>query len=174
MLHNAQTRSLTHSLFSTLLPLLLASVFITACNDASTPPEKQEEKKTYTREVAKTPIDPEISEELKAQQEELSKVKTYPSFNGGQEALAMYLQANLKYPEKEKKEGISETIFMNFKVNTDGTISDVKNINGENQNLIDASIAAILDMPNWVPGKDEDGNPLTVAMTLPIKWIIEE
>lgn len=178
MLHQAPTKAVRKTLLLALLPLSLAAFVITACSDPSLSPDPDETTAigpTSTRQTISNPrMNPEELEELQTQQANTAQLQSPPSYTGGTKALSLYLNSNLKYPEKEKAEGVMETIFLTFTVNKDGTLSNVKNLNGENENLINASITAIENMPNWIPGKNENNQPVAATMTLPIKWTIKE
>lgn len=160
------------------LPLLFTAVlalFMASCQESPPPPPESETvKATPTAGRTKVSVSPEQAEKLIEQQEQSAKLIKGPSFPGGAEGLATYMEANLKYPEQEKKDGITEQIFMNFFVQADGTISNIENLNGENQNLIDASIAIVENMPKWEPAIGEDGEPAKASFWLPIDWKLKD
>ena len=151
------------------------SLSLVACQE-SPPPEPETVAVPTPATTTRYPISTENGQELLKQQEERDKLdlKQPPSFPGGAEALGIYLKANLKYPEQEKADGITENILMNFTVQVDGTITDVKNMTGENQNLIDASFVAVENMPKWEPAIGEDGEPTKSSFMIPINWTLKD
>jgi len=138
MLHQTPTNTLRKFFLVALLPLCASAVLITACDE---------------------PEEPVL---------EKNEVDVYPEFVGGMNGLIAYLTENFEYPEEEKENGTEETIYVEFTVNKDGSISDVHSIKGENENLIATAVASISGMPAWTPGT-KDGKKVAVKMVLPIK-----
>ena len=64
--------------------------------------------------------------------------------------------------------GESLTVYIQFMVDKDGSIYDVK-IRRSNMPMVNAEAERVVrDMPNWIPGR-HNGKPVKVIMTLPIK-----
>lgn len=53
-----------------------------------------------------------------------------PEFPGGKSGLAKFVREHLKYPKEALENKIEGKVFLSFKVDFDGTIKDVKVING--------------------------------------------
>ncbi|MDD3630767.1 MAG: TonB family protein [Bacteroidales bacterium] len=51
-------------------------------------------------------------------------------YPGGDEALLKFLRKNIKYPKQAIKDQISGTVYVQFVVEKDGSITDVKVVNG--------------------------------------------
>lgn len=102
--------------------------------------------------------------------EVFNAVEKPPSFPGGDEGLGDYLSKNIRYPASavtNKKEG---TVFVQFVVASDGSISDVKTVGQvKGFGLEEESIRVVNLMPKWNPGKRK-GQPVAVHFTLPIKY----
>jgi len=111
------------------------------------------------------------------------------TFPGGNKSLMQYLQKNLKYPNDVKEAGMEGKVILGFKINTDGTISDVvvkrtearmtKTTNTWSSETYDAdhlltkklekeSLRVIRNMPNWEPAYNKKGEPTSSKMILPI------
>src|SRR5690606_40926818 len=60
-------------------------------------------------------------------------VEDMPEFPGGIQALYKYLGENVSYPQAAKANGISGKVFVNFTVEKDGSITDVKIIRGRSE-----------------------------------------
>jgi len=56
-------------------------------------------------------------------------VEQLPEYEGGLEALFKYVMTNVKYPKVAQECGVQGRVMVNFVVETDGTISDVKAFN---------------------------------------------
>lgn len=93
-----------------------------------------------------------------------------PEFTGGMEALYRFLQANLKYDKKAVKEGIAGIVYLNFKVDETGKISDVKVLKGVHPLLDQEAIRVVSMMPPWNPGKNYDGSPVSCMFNLPVSF----
>jgi TonB family protein len=96
-----------------------------------------------------------------------------PTFPGGIDAMLEYLHSNINYPEKEQKEGIQGTVYVNFVVNKDGSISDIKVLRGIHKTLDENAVKAVSNMPKWNPGK-KDGKPEACSFNIPIKYSLDK
>jgi TonB family protein len=96
-------------------------------------------------------------------------VDQMPEFNGGFEALGSYLASNIEYPKKALQAGISGTVFTQFIVDTDGTITDVSVVKGLSDEIDSEAIRVVESMPAWLPGKQE-GKLVRVRFVIPIKF----
>lgn len=99
-----------------------------------------------------------------------------PEFaKGGSEGMIEFIQENLEYPMAEKKAGIQGTIMMQFIVEKDGSLSDIKAIksvpNGDN--LVKEAIRVIKLMPKWKPGM-QDGHAVRVYKNVPFYFVIAQ
>ena len=97
-------------------------------------------------------------------------VEQPPVFEGGEKALAEFLSQNIKYPkvaQTNKKEG---TVYVQFLVQADGSISDAKTVGPVNGfGLEEESLRVVHKMPKWQPGKHE-GKLVAVMFNLPIRY----
>ena len=94
-------------------------------------------------------------------------VETMPSFPGGQEALANYLKDNLKYPESARENGIQGRVFVNFVVEKDGSVSNVKVSRGLGGECDKEAVRVVESMPKWTPGIQR-GKTVRVSYMMPI------
>lgn len=95
-------------------------------------------------------------------------VEVMPEFNGGQTALEAFLAKNLVYPIKAKENGISGTVYLSFKVDLKGRISDIRILRGIGYGCDEEAIRVIkLTSGKWKPGR-QNGMPCNVSMTIPI------
>ena len=78
-----------------------------------------------------------------------TKVEVEPDYPGGPNGWVKYLTQHLKYPDAAVKKKIEGTVLMQFVVNTDGTISDIKAISGPEE-LRASSIKVIKESGNWI------------------------
>jgi TonB family protein len=92
-----------------------------------------------------------------------------PMFDGGFDAMMEFIRKNMKYPVSARRMGISGTVYTNFIVEEDGTLSNVLVERGISADCDHEAVRVILLMPKWVPAK-ENGKPVRSEYTLPIKF----
>ncbi|HMT54143.1 MAG TPA: energy transducer TonB [Saprospiraceae bacterium] len=95
-----------------------------------------------------------------------------------QKKMLTYIYKNLKYPKEARKYGIEGVVVVQFVLDIDGSILDVRPIPDQSSRdlgsgLTEAAIEAVQSMNNmkkkWIPGK-QNGRPVRVLYTLPIKF----
>jgi protein TonB len=89
-----------------------------------------------------------------------------PTLKGGMEALNKYLSQNLHYPKTASKSG---TVYVNFTVEKDGTITNVVVLKGVEPILDNEALRLIRMMPAWIPAKMYD-KAIVSNYVLPIKF----
>lgn len=102
-------------------------------------------------------------------QEEIRKIARHEaSFSGGTDALNDYLTKHLRYKLEEK--GLQGTVYVEFTVEKDGTVSAVKLLRSLDDELDNQLLTAFKQMPQWQAAKDENGNAVTSKMVLPVRF----
>jgi periplasmic protein TonB len=99
-------------------------------------------------------------------------VENQPSFKGGQEAMVKFLMENIQYPPEAKKKGVQGTVFVQFVVKADGSVTNVKVLRGIGSGCDEEAFRVVKLMPKWNPGT-EKGKPVSVAFNLPIKFKLD-
>jgi protein TonB len=94
-------------------------------------------------------------------------------FPGGLDSMYAYIVKNLKYPELAKEKGIEGRVFVQFVIEKDGSISNVKILRGIGGGCDEAAVEMIKNMPKWKPGTQR-GKPVRVQFNLPIKFELEK
>jgi len=117
-------------------------------------------------------IPPEEEEEEVAEQEIFTVVESMPEFPGGMGQLMKYLAENIKYPPLAKESGIQGRVFINFVVEPDGSISNVKVLRGIGGGCDEEAVRVVEAMPKWKPGKQR-GKPVRVSYNLPVKFTLQ-
>ncbi|MBK8624399.1 MAG: energy transducer TonB [Saprospiraceae bacterium] len=91
-------------------------------------------------------------------------------------AMLTFIQKNLKYPAIARENGVEGTAVVQFVVDKDGSIADVKVVREPGAGCGQAAETVIKSMNNmgskWVPGKQR-GRPVRVLYTLPVKFKLE-
>ena len=94
-------------------------------------------------------------------------VEDMPSFPGGN--VSKWIAKNVKYPVLAMENGIQGKVFIQFVIERDGSITDVKVARGVDASLDKEAVRVVQSMPKWKPGKQR-GKPVRVAYTLPINF----
>jgi TonB family protein len=97
-------------------------------------------------------------------------VQQMPVFQGN---MNEYLSKNIKYPKKEQKKGIMGTVYINFIVEKDGTVSNAKVLRGVEggPGLEEEALRVISHMPKWTPGI-QNGLTVRVSYNIPIRFVL--
>ena len=96
-----------------------------------------------------------------------------PEFPGGAFALMKFLRDNIKYPEEARKDTIQGKAHIQFVVNTDGSICDIKVAKSAgNESLDKEAVRVVASMPKWEPGT-QSGEKVRVRFVLPITYRLQ-
>lgn len=96
-------------------------------------------------------------------------VDELPEFPGGEAAMMRFIMTNLNYPAMARENGIQGSVYIEFTVKKDGSISDIKIIKNVHDSLSREAIRVVKKFPRWKPGK-QNGVPVNVRYRLPIKF----
>lgn len=80
-------------------------------------------------------------------------VEQMPSFPGGPAALMKYLSENMRYPAVAEENGIQGRVTVQFVVEKDGSVTDVKTMKSVDPALDREAERVVKSMPKWIPGK---------------------
>lgn len=94
-------------------------------------------------------------------------VEDMPSFPGGN--VQKWIAKNVKYPVLAMENGIQGKVYIQFVIERDGSITDVKVLRGVDSSLDKEAVRVVKSMPKWKPGKQR-GKPVRVSYTLPINF----
>lgn len=85
------------------------------------------------------------------------------SFPGGMSAWANYLGRNMRYPKEARRMGVDGRVFVQFIVEKDGSVTDIKVLKGIGAGCDVEAMRVILEGPKWIPGKQR-GVPIRQKM----------
>lgn len=88
---------------------------------------------------------------------------------GGYEAFYLYVQKRLKYPTEARKHGVEGKVYVQFVVDTDGGLTEVKVVKGIGAGCDEVALDAISSAPNWHPARHE-GTNVKQRIILPITF----
>ena len=95
-------------------------------------------------------------------------VEEKPSFNGGDaNEFSKWVNSKLQYPEIAKENGVQGRVTLQFTVNPDGSVSNVKVLRGVDPSLDKEAVRVVSMSPKWKPGKQRD-RAVKVTYTFPV------
>ena len=95
-------------------------------------------------------------------------VEEKPSFMGGDaNAFSKWVNERLVYPDIAKENGVSGRVTLQFTVNTDGSVSNIKVLRGVDPSLDKEAVRVVSMSPKWTPGKQRD-RAVKVTYTFPV------
>ena len=97
-----------------------------------------------------------------------------PSFPGGQGALLKYIMDNFQYPPSSAAEIRAFKINVQFYVDEHGKVGDVKILRSVDQYFDSEMIRVIKSLPEFMPGRNADNEPVGSWYTLPINFKVQE
>ncbi|HEY1040923.1 MAG TPA: energy transducer TonB [Bacteroidia bacterium] len=95
-----------------------------------------------------------------------------PEYPGGTEALLAFLSKNIVYPSKAVAMGVEGTVYVNFVVNKEGKVDNIKILKGIGGDCNEEAMRVVAKMPKWKPGKNA-GKEVRVAFNLPIRFTLK-
>jgi protein TonB len=123
-------------------------------------------------EVMEEYVAPEIEEEEVVEAEVFTIVEEMPSYPGGDAKMYEYLGKNIKYPQIARESSIQGRVFVNFVVEPDGSVSNVKVLRGIGGGCDEEAMRVVKTMPKWKPGKQR-GKAVRVSYTLPVVFKLQ-
>ncbi|MGZ3755350.1 MAG: TonB family protein [Mucilaginibacter sp.] len=94
-----------------------------------------------------------------------------PDFSGGIEEFYRFLSKTIKYPAKDRESNVTGKVFIQFIVEKDGSLSNVRAVRGPSEGLKDEAVRAINLSPKWIPGM-QGGKPVRVQYTVPVNFTL--
>ncbi|MCB6974397.1 MULTISPECIES: energy transducer TonB [Butyricimonas] len=96
-------------------------------------------------------------------------VEDMPEFPGN---INEYLGKNVKYPVEAQKQKIQGRVIVQFVIEKDGTISEVKALRPVHPLLDAEAMRVVKAMPKWKPGTQR-GEPVRVSYSMPINFRLQ-
>lgn len=131
--------------------------------------------KESTTDEAVVEVVEQPKEEVQEVQEEqvFFVVEEMPSFGSGDaNEFRAWVAQNMKYPEVAAENGIQGRVYVQFVVEADGRLTNVRVSRGVDPALDKEAIRVIESSPKWNPGKQR-GKPVRVSYTFPITFVLQ-
>lgn len=120
---------------------------------------------TVVEEVIESeePVEEEVVDEIFEIVEENAAPK------GGMKKFYGWVGKNVKYPTQARRMGVEGKVYVQFVVDKDGSLTDVKVVRGIGAGCDEEAIRVIKKAPKWSPGKQR-GRAVKQRMVIPINF----
>ena len=109
-----------------------------------------------------------VEEEVEEEAIPFELVEQKPSFQGGDaNHFAEWVNSKLVYPEIAKENGVQGRVTLQFTVEADGRVTNVKVLRGVDESLDKEAFRVVSSSPKWKPGKQRD-RAVKVTYTFPV------
>ena len=109
-----------------------------------------------------------VEEEVEEEAIPFQLVEQKPSFNGGDaNEFSKWVNSRLVYPEIAKENGVQGRVTLQFTVEADGRVTNVKVLRGVDESLDKEAVRVVSSSPKWKPGKQRD-RAVKVTYTFPV------
>ncbi len=88
-----------------------------------------------------------------------------PSFPGGDLAMYAFLNDQIRYPRLAKEKGTEGKVYLQFVVQPNGTLANIKVLRGLGDGCDEEAIRLVEQMPTWIPAEQE-GRKVPLYYTL--------
>ncbi len=141
-------------------------------NENTTPVVAETTEPIMAETITPTEVKPEVS--LPANNDSIYNiVEEKAQFPGGDMAMYKWIGYHLKYPEECRAKSIQGRVTIQFVVNKDGSISEIKTLRSPNPLLSKEAIRVVKAMPKWSPAKVK-GKVVRSYFRLPINFRIPD
>ena len=100
--------------------------------------------------------------------EPVSVSAVMPEFPGGMQALMNYLSQHLRFPKNA--DCATGRVVVKFVVTKTGKVSDVSILKSVGPEVDAEALRVVSSLPDFIPGKNEEGKPVSVYYALPINF----
>ena len=99
-------------------------------------------------------------------------VEEVPSYPGGMDALYHYVSSEIRYPKEARSQGIEGRVMVEFVVEKDGAISNVRAIEGIGAGCDQEAVRVVENASAFTPGSQR-GKKVRVRMVMPILFKLD-
>ncbi|HIZ86762.1 MAG TPA: M56 family metallopeptidase [Candidatus Coprenecus pullistercoris] len=155
------------------LPLLLAAMSFNATDSGNDVMSGTDTLTVLAGSVELVATGPESADTAKVY--EYSALEMPPKFNGGnaRNEFPKWFFSRLVYPEDAREAGMEGRVIVQFKINKDGSVSDINLLEGVCESIDNEVIKVVSESPDWTPGY-VDGKPVNVTYAFPVLFQIRD
>lgn len=107
-------------------------------------------------------------EEVVEEEVPFAIVEQKPTFQGGDaNTFTKWVFSKIIYPEIAKENGVQGRVTLQFTIETDGSVKNVKVLRGVDSSLDKEAIRVVSSSPKWKPGMQRN-KPVRVKYTFPV------
>ena len=117
--------------------------------------------------VIEAPVEEEVTDEI------FTIVEHRPEPEGGMAAFYGFVSEHIEYPSVARRTGIKGKVFVEFVVERNGSLTDIKVVKGIGGGCDEEAVRVLGMVPPWNPGKQR-GKPVRVRMIIPIHFTLME
>ena len=133
----------------------------------------QQAKVTPASQVITATTEAQVTNESAPQSKKVYRsVDQMPQFPGGEAGLMRYLQSNINYPANAAKNNIGGRVILQFVVEKDGHIGEVKVVRSIDPEIDAEAVRVVKSLPDFIPGR-QDGEPVAVWYTIPVSFKVQ-
>ena len=114
-------------------------------------------------------VDQQVTKTSAQDNKVYKSVEQMPQFPGGEVALMKHLQSEIKYPENAAKNNIQGRVVVQFVIDKNGEVGEVKVVRSIDEELDAEAVRVTKALPKFIPGH-QDGEAVNVWYTLPISF----
>ena len=96
-----------------------------------------------------------------------------PEFPGGEKALIKYINKHIKYPRYAQDNNIQGKVIVQFVVEKDGSIGEVKIVRSIDKDLDREAVRVCKSLPKFIPARNANGDPIRVWYTCPVSFKLQ-
>lgn len=95
-----------------------------------------------------------------------------PSFKGGMQQFYVLMSDKLRYPKQAQRMGVEGKVYVQFVVEKDGSLTDLKVVKGIGAGCDEEALRAMKLMPNFIPARQGDVR-VRIQMVMPIYFVLK-
>jgi protein TonB len=96
-------------------------------------------------------------------------IEVEPVPPGGAKKFYQYIDEHISYPAMEKAAHIQGRVILQFVVEKDGTLSDIRSMRAPSEGLAKEAISVVSTAGKWTPGR-QGNTKLRVQFTMPVNF----
>lgn len=114
-----------------------------------------------------------LADQTKQEGDVFTVVERQPESEGGIKGFRSYIANEIRYPLTARQAGVEGRVDVQFVVEKDGSISEVKAIKGIGAGCDEEAVRVLQNVPRFKPGS-QNGKPVRVRMVVPIVFKLNE
>lgn len=103
--------------------------------------------------------------------EVFTSIVQMPAFPGGEMEMIKFLAQNVNFPRMSKELGITGIVYVEFIVNTEGNLTNIKIAKGVSSDIDKEALRVVQMMPKWIPGMQKN-TAVPIEICLPIMFTL--